>query len=166
MTPNSTQNQGVHPHKQPQVYETYLAIKKRMQKQFPNAHFEVVTRTAGSPLAPSEGLLKNYKQKVEEQHAKFKKSGFSFSKNEIARPIFEVYYKPRYLLEQHNSLEANIRIGELLHILDEQDIFVVCYEKDVKVCHRRFVQGILQSKMNFNELDQTLYYEGKPIKIY
>ena len=94
--------------------ETYLAVKKKMEKLLPDAHFEVVTRTAKHVLSPSWKLLRRAKAEK-----------WDFGKYKIAF-VDEMISNPKALQKMH----------ELVSLAREKDVYLVCYEKDASKCHR------------------------------
>ena len=112
------------------IKETYLANLKKMKHQYPAAHFEVITQTAKSPLAPSWELLKQAKARG------------------INKKVFETFYKPRFINEIKDSEQASNKIKALIAIARDQDIFLVCYEKEPSLCHRSIIQELLTKCMN------------------
>lgn len=101
--------------------ECYLAVLKKYKMQFPNAHFEVITRTAKSELSPSRELL---------SIAKDRKMDFET-------------YKKLFLEEILSNPDALIRIGELRQIAKEKVVYLICYELDASKCHRSIVKEII-----------------------
>lgn len=108
------------------IQETYLANLKAMRNKHPNAHFEVITRTARSVLAPSKELLNSAKNMG------------------LSKEVFEEYYRPRFIQQLDYSYEAQLRLHELANIAKEKDIFLVCYEKDPSLCHRSLVKTMIE----------------------
>ena len=106
--------------------DCYLAVLKKFKEQYPNAHFEIITRTAHSILSPSWELLK--KSKEEEWN-------------------FE-YYSNELLKEFKRIPAVWKKIEELQKIAKTKDIFLVCYEKDASKCHRSIIKTIMEK---FNE---------------
>ena len=104
------------------IKETYLAILKRMKQEHPDAHFEVVTRTAKSILSPSWQLLKTAKE-----------NNWSFKT-----------YKHYFLIEMKFSPQAIQRLRELKKLAETKDVYLVCYEKNPKVCHRSILIEIMK----------------------
>lgn len=104
--------------------ETYLAKLKQMKARYPEAHFEVITATAKSPLAPTWKLLREYKERTKELK----------EKEEIERE-FQEFYEPRYFHHINNYWKSVQRMQELISIAKEKDVFLVCYEKEYP-CHR------------------------------
>lgn len=102
--------------------DCYLAVLKKFQKTFPTSHFEVITRTAGSPLSPSWQLL---------HYAKA---------HELSFPQYALLL----LKELKNNPAARKRIFELRQILKERVVFLVCYEKNPAKCHRTIIKHILE----------------------
>ena len=105
----------------------YLAVLKKFRLQYPNAHFEVITRTAGSVLAPSWKLLTLAKE-----------VGLSFNE-----------YEKLFTDEINNNPEAKKRLEELREIGNNQIIFLVCFEKNASRCHRSIVKRMLLDKLFF-----------------
>ena len=99
----------------------YLAVLKKFKTQYPDAHFEVITRTAKSVLAPSWELLELLKKHL----------------------IFFEEYKELFIKEIRENPEALKRIEELREIGKERLLFLVCYEKDQSICHRSIVKEII-----------------------
>lgn len=107
--------------------ECYLAILKRYKEKYPDAHFEVVTRTAKSKLAPSKELL---------IHAKSIKMTFE-------------RYRILYLLEILDNIDALMRIEELREIAKEKIVFLICYEKDPSKSHRSILKDVIQNPKKY-----------------
>ncbi|HME53812.1 MAG TPA: DUF488 domain-containing protein [Candidatus Lokiarchaeia archaeon] len=103
--------------------ECYLAVLKSFKQKYPQAHFEVMTRTAKSPLSPSQALLDRYKQ---------------------GKESIDVYF-----VELEQELRARPaamhRLKELEDISKEKDVFLVCYEKDPSMCHRSLVKRMMEA---------------------
>ena len=102
--------------------DCYLAVLKEYKARLPDAHFEVITRTAKSCLSPSTELL-NYA----------KKSKISFEDYEIF-----------FIKEISRNPEAKKRINEIREIAKDKVVFLVCYERDPEVCHRSIVKKIIE----------------------
>jgi len=94
--------------------ETYLAILSKMREKHPDAYFIVVTRTAASPLSPSWELLNK---------AKADKWGFK-------------KYREYFISEIESNRTAREAMKYIKEISKRQDVYLVCYEKDAKKCHR------------------------------
>lgn len=108
--------------------ECYLAILKRYKKTFPEAYFEVITRTSKSVLSPSKELL--YRAKYIE------KMDFGM-------------YRALFLKEILNNPKALKRIEELREIAKEKLVFLICYEKDSSKCHRSIVKDIIENPYKY-----------------
>ena len=104
--------------------DCYLARLKDFKKEFPNCHFEIITRTAKSPLSPSWKLLK----KAKDSNMPFKT------------------YLHLLSIELENNVEAQKRIKELAEISRERDVFLVCYEKDSSKCHRIYIKDLIEKE--------------------
>ena len=102
--------------------DCYLAVLQKYKAKFFEAHFEVITRTAGSVLSPSWELLTALK---------------------LNRISFE-WYKKRFLEEISENPEAKKRINELREIAKDKVVFLVCFEKDPNVCHRSIVKKVIE----------------------
>jgi len=101
--------------------DCYLAVLKKYRAQFPRAHFEVVTRTAGSPLAPSWKLLDWAKT------------------HEITFP----QYAFLLLKELKERPEAKHRLFVLRRIVKDRTVFLVCFEKNPAACHRTIIKHVV-----------------------
>lgn len=110
--------------------DCYLAVLKKFREKFPDAHFEVITRTAKSILSPSKKLLIEAGIMKKSDGTKNPKMPF----NEYSLKFFD---------EIENNPKAKERLRELLKISKEKDVFLVCYEKDSNKCHRSLVKRIL-----------------------
>lgn len=105
----------------------YLAVLKKFKMQFPHAHFEIITRTAGSVLAPSWKLLTLSKE-----------VGLSFDE-----------YRKLFTTEIKNNPIARKCIEEIRELVKDQLIFLVCYEKDASKCHRSIVKEMIVNNKFF-----------------
>ena len=122
--------------------ETYLARLKEMRTKYPEAHFEVVTRTARSVLAPDADLLSDFM----ERKAKLVKEGLSVV--EAHNKAWEdVNYERRFRNFILSSPEAMKRLEELREIEKAKDVYLVCYEKPPKKCHRFILLDIFQEEL-------------------
>lgn len=106
--------------------DCYLAVLKRFREQYPDAHFEVITRIAHSVLSPSWELL---------EIAKKEKWDFK-------------YYKDNLLKEFEENPAVWKRIKELQKIVKTKDIFLICYEKNSSKCHRSIIKTIIERGKN------------------
>jgi uncharacterized protein YeaO (DUF488 family) len=112
--------------------ECYVAVLKQYREDYPDAHFEIVTRQmfgdeGDSVLSPSWDLLK-----------KSKAENWPFEK-----------YTQSFLTEMRNSTTGS---QARLAILKKQKdlgktIFLVCVEKDPQECHRSILKKILDGEI-------------------
>lgn len=100
--------------------DCYLAILDKMKKQYPDAHFEVITRTAQSVLSPSFKLLR------------IAKAGMKFE-----------IYKIALTDELLRSEKAQMRLRKLKEIASKKLVFLVCFEKDATRCHRSLIKEMI-----------------------
>lgn len=110
--------------------DCYLAVLDKFKKKYPKAHFEVITNTSKSPLAPSKDLLITagiYKRKDGTKNPKMN---------------FDDYAK-LFKEEIYRSEEAYNKLKELSEIGLKKDVFLVCYEKDYMRCHRFIIAKLL-----------------------
>ena len=105
--------------------ECHLAKYRIFKKIYKDAHFEFITRTTKSHLSPSWDLLRNLKRKDID---------------------FETY-KRYFIKELLENPEAIKRIRELREIAKDKLLFLVCYERDWRRCHRSIVKDILEKKI-------------------
>jgi uncharacterized protein YeaO (DUF488 family) len=101
--------------------DCYLAVLKKFKEKYPNAHFEVITRVAKSPLSPSWDLLN-----------KAKEEKWDFDK-----------YRQALIIELGESGAAAKKLWELKLIARKKDVFLVCYEKDASKCHRSIIKELM-----------------------
>ena len=94
--------------------ETYLAKIHQMKKVYPLAHFLIVTARAQHILAPSWELLGAVK------------------KGEIDWET----YKTRYMEQIQRHPIARRELHRIKHLAETKDVFLVCYERNPKRCHR------------------------------
>lgn len=107
--------------------ECYLAILKKCKEQFPDAHFEVITRTSKSILSPSFQLL---------------------LKAKVNKWDFETYTK-YYLAEIFSKPKALKKLKELRKIAKNQLLFLICYEKNPLECHRSIVKDLIENPSKY-----------------
>lgn len=103
----------------------HLAKLRTFKRIYHEAHFEVITRTVKHSLSPTWKLLTMLKKKTID---------------------FETY-RLLFLEEIANNPEAIKRIRELREIGKDKLIFLVCYERDPKKCHRSIVKDIIEKKI-------------------
>jgi len=102
--------------------DCYISILDRMRGEFPDAHFEIVTRKgAESPLAPSWDLL-----------GKAKRGEMNFDAYAV-KLVAEIKARPA----------AITRLQELREIAATKLVFIVCFEKDPAKCHRSIVKQLI-----------------------
>ena len=123
--------------------ETYLARLKEMRAKYPEAHFEVVTRTARSVLAPPAELYSDFK----EREAELKAEGVA-DVEAHNKAWTDVNYERRFRDSVLSSPEAMKRLEELREIGKVKDVYLVCYEKPPKKCHRFILLDILHGKVS------------------
>lgn len=104
--------------------ECYYGVLKKYKAEFPNAHFELIMRSAGHILSPSWQLLGKVKK------------GMSFKEY---TPIF---------LEEMKKPNARSEIERLREIAEKKMLFLVCYEIDAKGCHRSLVKNLILENAN------------------
>jgi uncharacterized protein YeaO (DUF488 family) len=106
--------------------DCYLAVLKKYREKYPNALFEVITRTAKSPLSPSWELL----NKAKEQNWSFER------------------YKRAFLKEIKNNSRAKEKMKEIKKkARGGRTVFLVCYEKNPNECHRSIIKDFLENKI-------------------
>lgn len=114
------------------IKETYLARLKQMREKHPDAHFEVVTATAKSILAPSWNLLEEYKIIIKDET------------KESIKKIFEEAYRPRYEREILHDNNVHDKLKELARMSLTKDVYLVCYEKEYP-CHRFILKDWIEN---------------------
>jgi len=92
--------------------ETYL--QKRIQ--MPDAAFLVVIRIAGHLLGPSWNLLNDYKMGASTGHSTTERSGARW-----------------------NAIHAIAEMKRIWDLSQTRDVYLVCFEKGVKNCHRHIL---------------------------
>jgi len=99
--------------------DCYVAIIGRMREAFPRAHFEIITRREeNSTLSPSMSLAWIWS----------------------ARKITFNGFSRMFLAELKTRPEALEALRRLHAIAERQLVFLVCYERDSKQCHRSLVK--------------------------
>lgn len=107
--------------------DCYLARLDQFKKKYPpnkGFHFEVITRSAKSPLSPSKELLTLCKANVKD---------WPFPK-----------YAQALLREFQKNPKALNLLRKLRNICESKMLFLVCFEKDPQKCHRSVVREILR----------------------
>lgn len=119
--------------------ETYLARLKEMMEKYPEAHFEVVTRTAKSVLAPPPALLSDFMNRKAELIAQGVTDVDAHN-----RAWNDVHYEKRFRAAILANPNAVRRMRELKELGKVKDVFLVCYEKPPKKCHRFILLDMLK----------------------
>ncbi len=109
--------------------DCYLAVLKKYKEQYPDAVFEIVTRSSNSILAPSWQLLRQYKS-----------DKISFDE-----------YIERYKKEILSRRSAIDLMFDINHASKKHNIFLVCYEKDAKRCHRSILKELIENIESIHE---------------
>jgi hypothetical protein len=133
------------------IKETYLAVRKKKRAEFPQDHFETITLTAGSVLAPDPPLLNDVKFLQKE----FEKKGLP---KEWARwAAWDASdYTTKYLDQINEDEEAQERIYELIQkILNGEAVWLVCYEK-FPPCHRFVLWRYIRGKISLIDMEIAL----------
>lgn len=100
--------------------DCYLAVIKTFKEKYPDAHFEVITRTANHTLSPSWQLL----EKLKEENL-----------------TWDEYTK--IFLHEMEIKGVYSKLKELKKMAKEKDVFLICYEKDATHCHRSLVKQLI-----------------------
>ena len=117
--------------------ETYLAALKAMRVAYPDAEFIAVTRTARSPLAPSEDLLADFRREKARIAEVFNPPVSPSSPMVHNRAWDYVHYEERFRGQILGDLWATSLLHEIGERAKTEKIFLVCYEKSPpKNCHR------------------------------
>lgn len=133
---------------------TYLADLKRAKREYPDAEFVVVTRTARSVLAPSAELLLSWKS------------------GQISWQEYERRFKGEILSNQ-TAVDELERIAET--VAGGNDVFLVCYEKTNEeayqkgeggFCHRFILLDMLAPRVLAKRAAKTKATKAKPSKVF
>lgn len=117
--------------------DCYLWLLKDCKRKNPNAHFEVITNPTKHPLSPSDNLL------IEAGIFKRKDGKYN------PKMPFKIYRK-KFIKEMLSNPKAIKKIQELKKMHENgETIFLVCYEKDPKKCHRSIVKELIE-KINIS----------------
>lgn len=104
--------------------DCYLSVLKKYKVMYPEAHFEVITRTAHSILSPSWQLLKTAK---------------------LGKWDFQTYRT--YFLEEIERNEKALKlICDLRKLSKEKVVFLVCFEKNPNLCHRSIIKELIETE--------------------
>jgi uncharacterized protein YeaO (DUF488 family) len=103
--------------------DCYIAKLDSFRISHPKAHFEIITRSWNSILAPSWELIE-----------RVKKEKLSFSE-----------YRTFLIGEfRENTEKVRLELKRLKRIAMERILFLVCYEKDPNNCHRSIVKDLVE----------------------
>jgi hypothetical protein len=121
--------------------ECYLVALDKYREEYPDAHFEVITRSAGHVLSPSWTLV---------------------TRGRGGLP-FEIY--ERLLLAEFRSNRREVE-GELQRIREiarsGREVFLVCFEKDASHCHRSIVKRLVEDQLSLErEEDRPVPDKGE-----
>jgi uncharacterized protein (DUF488 family) len=125
--------------------DCYLALLKKYQEKYPNAHFEVITSRSSSPLKPSKKLLIDSGY-MKPRDKKVKENGrITIIKGKKKKLIPFKEYEKLLTKELMENPKAIKRMKELLEISKERDVYLICYEKNALECHRTIVKNLILS---------------------
>ncbi len=111
--------------------DCYLAKLKEFKSKYPNAHFEVITNTSKSILAPSKELLID--------------AGILKKSNGNKNPKMDFKeYKFRFMEEIYSNLQACSRLLELKNLAEKKTVFLVCSCKNPEYCHRSIISDMIE----------------------
>ncbi|MBA7599039.1 hypothetical protein ES703_06066 [subsurface metagenome] len=111
--------------------DCYLAKLKEFKSKYPNAHFEVITNTSKSILAPSKELLID--------------AGIFKKPNGTKNPKMDFKeYKIRFMAEIYLNLKACSKLLDLKNLAEEKTVFLVCYCKNPEFCHRSIIKDMIE----------------------
>ena len=111
--------------------DCYLAKLKEFKGMYPNAHFEVITNTSKSILAPSKELLMD--------------AGIFKNPNGTKNPKMDFKeFIIRFMGEIYPNLNACSRLLDLKNLAKEKTIFLVCYCKNPEFCHRSIIKEMIE----------------------
>ena len=111
--------------------DCYLAKLKEFKGMYPNAHFEVITNTSKSILAPSKELLID--------------AGIFKKPNGTKNPKMDFKeYKFRFVGEIYSNLNACSKLLELKDLAEKKTVFLVCSCKNPEFCHRSIINDMIE----------------------
>lgn len=111
--------------------DCYLAKLKDFKSKYPNAHFEVITNTSKSVLAPSKELLID--------------AGILKNPNGNRNPKMDFKeYRLRFMEEIYSNLNACSKLLELKNLAETKTVFLVCSCKNPEFCHRSIINKIIE----------------------
>ena len=111
--------------------DCYLAKLEEFKSKYPNAHFEVITNTAKSILAPSKELLIDagiFKNPNDNESPKMEFKEFIF----------------RFMEEIYSNLKACSKLLELKDLSEKKTVFLVCSGKNHEFCHRSIIKYMIE----------------------
>jgi len=111
--------------------DCYLAKLKDFKSKYPNAHFEVITNTSKSILAPSKELL------IEAEIFK-KPNGTKNPKLDFKE------YKFLFMEKIYSNLNACSKLLELKDLAEKKTVFLVCSCKNPEFCHRSLIKDMIE----------------------
>ncbi len=113
------------------IRETYLAKLKKAREEYPEAEFIPITRVAHHILSPSWELINDY---------------------DNGKGISWAEYTRRYLAEIDTD-KCRQEIQRISELAKTKDVYLVCYEKPPKNCHRFIVLDMVKKCMEDGRTD-------------
>ena len=113
--------------------DCHLAKLKEFKGKYPNAHFEVITNTSKSCLAPSKELLIDAGILEKPNGTKNPKMNFN---------LFE--YKFRFMNEIYSNLNACSKLLELKNLAEKKPVFLICSCRNPEFCHRSIIKDMIE----------------------
>ena len=111
--------------------DCYLEKLEEFKSKYPNAHFEVITNTAKSILAPSKELLID--------------AGIFKNPNDTESPKMEFKeFIFRFMEEIYSNLKACSKLLELKNLSEKKTVFLVCSCKNLEFCHRLIIKYMIE----------------------
>ncbi|MHA1982070.1 MAG: DUF488 family protein, N3 subclade [Promethearchaeota archaeon] len=108
-----------------------LAKLDEFKSKYPNAHFEVITNTAKSILAPSKELLID--------------AGILKNPNNTKNPKMEFKeFIFRFMEEIYSNLKTCSKLLELKKLSEKKPVFLVCSSKNLEFCQRSIIKYIIE----------------------
>ncbi len=111
--------------------DCYLAKLKEFKRKYPYAHFEVITNTSKSALAPSKELLIDAGIFKKPNGNKNPKMGFE-------------EFKIRFMEEIYSNLNACSKLLDLKNLAEKKTVFLVCYCENPGFCHRSIIKEMIE----------------------
>ncbi len=111
--------------------DCHLANLKEFKSKYPDAHFEVITNTSKSILAPSRKLLID--------------AGIFTKPNGTKNPKMDFKeYKFRFVEEIYSNLKACSKLLELKDLAEKKTVFLVCSCENPEFCHRSIINDMIE----------------------